>query len=123
MPGGSPESTRALRGRRSLPGLRGRPGPRSPAGPTLGPPLGGYLVDNYSWNWCFEINILPGIFSIYLFDPNDIRLEFSCQPSNGEGEPLIVPQVTQTKDEALRELKSLTRDKAWLDKATAGLRE
>ena len=34
------------------------------------------------------LEILPGIFSIYVFDPNDIRLEFSCQPSNGEGEPL-----------------------------------
>jgi DHA2 family multidrug resistance protein len=32
-------------------------------GPALGPPLGGYLVDNFSWNWCFEINILPGIAS------------------------------------------------------------
>jgi MFS transporter, DHA2 family, multidrug resistance protein len=32
-------------------------------GPALGPPLGGYLVDNFSWNWCFEINILPGIIS------------------------------------------------------------
>ena len=32
-------------------------------GPALGPPLGGYLVDNYSWNWCFEINVLPGIIS------------------------------------------------------------
>ncbi len=30
------------------------------------------------------MEILPGIFSIYVFDPNDIRLEFSCQPSNGE---------------------------------------
>jgi catechol 2,3-dioxygenase-like lactoylglutathione lyase family enzyme len=67
------------------------------------------------------LEILPGIFSIYVFDPNDIRLEFSCQPSNGEGEPLIVPQVTQTKDEALRELKTLTGDKAWLDRTTAGL--
>ena len=26
------------------------------------------------------LEILPGIFSIYVFDPNDIRLEFSCQP-------------------------------------------
>jgi catechol 2,3-dioxygenase-like lactoylglutathione lyase family enzyme len=67
------------------------------------------------------LEILPGIFSIYVFDPNDIRLEFSCQPSNGEGEPLIVPQVTQTKDEALHELKTLTGDKGWLDRATAGL--
>jgi MFS transporter, DHA2 family, multidrug resistance protein len=32
-------------------------------GPALGPPLGGYLVDNFSWNWCFEINVLPGIVS------------------------------------------------------------
>jgi DHA2 family multidrug resistance protein len=37
-------------------------------GPALGPPLGGYLVDNFSWNWCFMINILPGIASaIVLF--------------------------------------------------------
>ncbi len=69
------------------------------------------------------MEILPGIFSIYVFDPNDIRLEFSCQPSNGEGEPLIVPQVTQTKDEALAELKTLTGDKGWLDRVTTGLAE
>jgi catechol 2,3-dioxygenase-like lactoylglutathione lyase family enzyme len=69
------------------------------------------------------LEVLPGVFSIYVMDPNDIRLEFSCQPSNGEGEPLIVPQVTQTKVEALGELRSLTNDKAWLDRVTAGLRE
>jgi hypothetical protein len=69
------------------------------------------------------LEILPGIFSIYVFDPNDIRLEFSCQPGNGEGEPEIVPLVTQTKDEALKELKTLTEDSAWLNKATAGLRK
>jgi hypothetical protein len=68
------------------------------------------------------MEVLPGVFSIYLFDPNDIRLEFSCQPMNGEDEPSIVPQVTQTRDEALRELTTLNVDKAWLDWATAGLR-
>lgn len=37
-------------------------------GPALGPPLGGILVDNASWNWVFDINILPGVFSsIVLF--------------------------------------------------------
>ncbi len=30
-------------------------------GPTLGPPLGGYLVDNYSWPYIFYINIPLGI--------------------------------------------------------------
>src|SRR5882672_186558 len=68
------------------------------------------------------LEILPGIFSIYVFDPNDIRLEFSCQPANGEGEPRIVPQVTQTKAEAMKELRSLTRDETWLNAVTAGLR-
>ena len=57
------------------------------------------------------------------FDPNEIRLEFNCQPGNGEGEPLIVPQVTQTKAQALQELRSLTADEQWLTAATAGLPE
>ena len=67
------------------------------------------------------LEILPGIFSIYVMDPNDIRLEFSCQPGNGEGEPLIVPLVTQTKNEALQELRSLSSDQKWLAKTVASL--
>ncbi len=35
-------------------------------GPALGPPLGGLLVDNASWNWCFDINVLPGVASTIL---------------------------------------------------------
>ena len=47
-------------------------------GPALGPTLGGYLVDNYSWNWCFDINILPGTIAtvlllIFLRDPTAPR--------------------------------------------------
>ena len=62
-------------------------------------------------------------FLIHVFDPNDIRLEFSCQPGNGEGEPHIVPQVTQTKAQAMEELRSLTADEKWLAWATAALPE
>ncbi len=69
------------------------------------------------------LEILPGIFSIYVYDPNDIRLEFSCQPSSGESEPRIVPQVTQTKTQALPELGSLSGDPKWLARVTAGLPE
>jgi DHA2 family multidrug resistance protein len=37
-------------------------------GAIMGPPLGGLLVDNASWNWVFDINIAPGLFaSIVLF--------------------------------------------------------
>lgn len=35
-------------------------------GPTLGPPLGGYIVDNYSWPYIFYINIPLGIIATLL---------------------------------------------------------
>ena len=35
-------------------------------GPTLGPPLGGYLVDNFSWPYIFYINIPLGIIATFL---------------------------------------------------------
>jgi DHA2 family multidrug resistance protein len=35
-------------------------------GPTLGPPLGGYIVDNYSWPFIFYINIPIGIMATLL---------------------------------------------------------
>lgn len=29
--------------------------------PTIGPTLGGYLTDTFSWHWLFLINVIPGI--------------------------------------------------------------
>jgi DHA2 family multidrug resistance protein len=48
--------------------------------PILGPVLGGWLTDNYSWRWVFYINIPVGIASIlmtqrYVFDPAYLRKE------------------------------------------------
>ena len=35
-------------------------------GPTLGPPLGGYIVDNYHWGWIFYINVPLGVIATLL---------------------------------------------------------
>src|SRR5476651_147862 len=46
--------------------------------PILGPVLGGWLTDNYSWRWVFYINLPIGILSLvmvnmFLFDPPYIK--------------------------------------------------
>ncbi|MCU0335165.1 MAG: DHA2 family efflux MFS transporter permease subunit [Chitinophagaceae bacterium] len=35
-------------------------------GPTLGPVLGGYLTDNFSWEWIFYVNVPIGIVATWL---------------------------------------------------------
>jgi DHA2 family multidrug resistance protein len=37
-------------------------GALSSLAPTLGPTIGGWITDNYSWHWLFFINLAPGIF-------------------------------------------------------------
>jgi DHA2 family multidrug resistance protein len=46
--------------------------------PMLGPVIGGWLTDNYSWRWVFYINLPVGLMSIlmtrwFIFDPPYIR--------------------------------------------------
>src|SRR5579884_2909458 len=53
--------------------------------PMLGPVLGGWLTDSYSWRWVFYINIPVGVASIlmtkmFIFDPPYIR-----RPKTGIG--------------------------------------
>ncbi len=48
------------------------------AAPVLGPVLGGWVTDTYSWRWVFYVNVPVGIFSlimiyIHLKDPHYIR--------------------------------------------------
>jgi MFS transporter, DHA2 family, multidrug resistance protein len=50
--------------------------------PILGPVLGGWLTDTYSWRWVFYINLPVGIVSLvmtklYVFDPAYLRQESS----------------------------------------------
>ena len=48
------------------------------AAPILGPTLGGWITDTYSWRWVFYINLPIGLFSlvmisVFLYDPPYIR--------------------------------------------------
>lgn len=36
--------------------------------PVLGPTLGGYLTDHYSWRWAFYINIPIGIMAFFMIN-------------------------------------------------------
>jgi DHA2 family multidrug resistance protein len=47
-------------------------------GPILGPTVGGYLADEFSWRWIFYMNLPVGILgfalaSVFLFDPPYLR--------------------------------------------------
>ncbi len=37
-------------------------GALSSLAPTLGPTIGGWITENYSWHWLFFVNLLPGTF-------------------------------------------------------------
>jgi len=46
--------------------------------PILGPTLGGWVTDNYSWRWIFYLNLPVGVFSLFMmnrfvFDPPYIK--------------------------------------------------
>ena len=48
------------------------------AAPVLGPTLGGWITDNYSWRWVFFINLPIGIISLmmiyhFVYDPSYIK--------------------------------------------------
>ncbi len=64
---------------------------------------------------------MPGLDGIYFMDPNGIRLEFACQAADGES-PHVIECCVQTKDEARRELRTLSGvDEAWLVEMTSSL--
>jgi catechol 2,3-dioxygenase-like lactoylglutathione lyase family enzyme len=61
---------------------------------------------------------MAGVLSIYFFDCNGIRLELCWRPIDREGDVHVVESCAQPRAEALRELRTLCDDPAWLDEVT-----
>lgn len=68
------------------------------------------------------MEVLPGVYSMYFFDPNNIRLELSCQPADGAA-PKVVRGCTQAADALREELLTLTDDRVWIERRVAELGE
>ena len=58
-------------------------------GPALGPPLGGFLVDNASWNWAFEINLVPGLIAMALLSALAARSRIQARPPRRRDRPRL----------------------------------
>lgn len=63
----------------------------------------------------------PGLLGIYFYDPNGIRLEFDCQPEDGE-RPAVIACLRQTKAKARAELADLPGvTPEWIEQRLAAL--
>lgn len=61
-----------------------------------------------------------GCWSVYFYDPNGIRLEFTYQMEDGE-DVRVIERFTQTSGELLEELRTLYDDEAWLEEMSGHL--
>jgi len=66
------------------------------------------------------LNVGSGSWSVYFFDPNGIRLEYTYQEGDGD-DVRVVERWTQTREEIMAELTTLSGDTAWLQSMTAHL--
>ena len=66
------------------------------------------------------VDILPGLVSMYFKDPNGVRMEACCQPSEGDN-PDVIGSVLQTKEQARAELASTGATEQWVQQVIENL--
>ena len=64
---------------------------------------------------------LPGLLGIYIYDPNGLRLEFACQPDDGEA-PDVMACNTQTRAQVRAELESLEAGPGWVEQMLSAMK-
>ena len=69
------------------------------------------------------IESLPGLTSLYFYDPNGIRLEFAWRAVDSASAIHVIDSVTQSEAAALAELRTLSDDPEWLQRTTAYWRQ
>ena len=80
-------------------------------------------LKNHGIDYIGPVEQGPGMFGIYFYDPNGIRLEFACQPEQGERQETI-RHFTMTKAEARAELATLPdATPEWIERRIADLPE
>ena len=67
-------------------------------GPSLGPTLGGWITDTYSWRWIFYVNLPLGslaalLCAIYLKDPPHLRERKTLTPVDYPGIALLIAGI------------------------------
>jgi catechol 2,3-dioxygenase-like lactoylglutathione lyase family enzyme len=64
----------------------------------------------------------PGLMSVYFFDPNGVRLEFSWRPLDGE-DIHVLDLMRQYREASIRELRTLSNDPGWVGRMSAAMPE
>ena len=78
-------------------------------------------LKNHNVPFLGPIEPLPGMFGIYFFDPNNVRLELECQVADGDA-PDVIKAIRQHKREAKSELKTLPGvSPEWIEKYTQAM--
>ena len=77
-------------------------------------------LSKYGYRWRGPAQNFPGVYSIYTYDPSNIRIEVTCQIDEGPNQR-VVDALTQTKEGARKELVTLIDDEDRVEHLVANL--